>query len=96
VAEQKARVSGIQDVFAMFGGKHQELQAACISDVECTVAMAKDKLLAELGKDTTPSNKNNQPHIYAGNGNIVGDGIRKSLMAARVMKRRKRITFITV
>jgi hypothetical protein len=53
VAEQKARVSGIQDVFAMFGGKHQELQAACISDVECTVAMAKDKLLAELGKDTT-------------------------------------------
>jgi hypothetical protein len=77
VAEQKARVSGIQDVFAMFG-KHQELQAACISDVECTVAMAKDKLLAELGKDTTPSNKNNQPHIYAGNGNIVGDGIRKS------------------
>lgn len=81
VAEQKARVSGIQDVFAMFGGKHQELQAACISDVECTVAMAKDKLLAELGKDTTPSNKNNQPHIYAGNGNIVGDGIRKSLMA---------------
>lgn len=81
VAEQKARVSGIQDVFAMFGGKHQELQAACISDVECTIAMAKDKLLAELGKDTTPSNKNNQPHIYAGNGNIVGDGIRKSLMA---------------
>lgn len=81
VAEQKARVSGIQDVFAMFGGKHQELQAACISDVECTVAMAKDKLLVELGKDTTPSNKNNQPHIYAGNGNIVGDGIRKSLMA---------------
>ncbi|BEG88654.1 Clp protease ClpP [Phytobacter diazotrophicus] len=81
VAEQKARVSGIQDVFAMFGGKHQELQAACISDVECTVAMAKDKLLAELGKDTTPSNKNNPPHIYAGNGNIVGDGIRKSLMA---------------
>lgn len=81
VAEQKARVTGIQDVFAMFGGKHQELQAACISDVECTIAMAKDKLLAELGKDTTPSNKNNQPHIYAGNGNIVGDGIRKSLMA---------------
>lgn len=80
VAEQKARVSGIQDVFAMFGGKHLELQAACISDVECSVAMAKDKLLAELGKDATPSNKNNQPHIYAGNGNIVGDGIRQALM----------------
>lgn len=80
VAEQKARVSGIQDVFAMFGGKHQELQAACISDVECTVVMAKDKLLAELGKDATPSNKNTQNHIYAGNGNFVGDGIRQALM----------------
>lgn len=81
VAEQKARVNGIKDLFAMFGGKHLELQASCVGDVECTVAMAKDKLLAELGKDTTPSNKNNQSHIYAGNGNIVGDGIRKSLMA---------------
>lgn len=81
VAEQKERVNGIKDLFAMFGGKHQELQATCVSDMDCTVAMAKDKLLAELGKDTTPSNKNNQPHIYAGNGNIVGDGIRKSLMA---------------
>ncbi len=80
VAEQKARVNGIQDLFAMFGGKHQALQAACVSDVDCTVAMAKDKLLAELGKDITPTNKNTQTHIYAGNGNIVGDGIRQALM----------------
>lgn len=81
VAEQKVRVNGIQDLFAMFGGKHLELQASCISDVDCTVAMAKDKLLAELGKDATPSNKNTQTHIYAGNGNFVGDGIRQALLA---------------
>jgi ATP-dependent Clp endopeptidase proteolytic subunit ClpP len=80
VAEQKARVNGIQDLFAMFGGKHQELQAACVIDMDCSVDMAKDKLLAALGKDTTPTNKNTQTHIYAGNGNIVGDGIRQALM----------------
>lgn len=80
VAEQKARVNGIQDLFAMFGGKHLELQSTCVSDVDCSVDMAKDKLLAALGKDITPTNKNTQTHIYAGNGNIVGDGIRQALM----------------
>lgn len=85
IAEQKARVNNIQDLFAMFGGKHQELQAQCVADVECSVEQAKDKLLAELGKSATPSNKSTQTqtmaHVYAGNGNFVGDGIRQALMA---------------
>lgn len=81
MAEQKARVNGINDLFAMFGGKHQELQASCITDIDCSVEQAKDKLLAELGKDSTPSNKNTNTHIYAGNGNFVGDGIRQAIMA---------------
>ncbi|WMY76658.1 Clp protease ClpP [Buttiauxella selenatireducens] len=85
LAEQKARVNGIKDLFAMFGGKHQELQEQCVSDVECSIAQAKDKLLAELGKSATPSNKTTQTqtqaHVYAGNGNFVGDGIRQALMA---------------
>jgi hypothetical protein len=38
-------------------------------------------LLAELGKTATPSNKTTQPHIHAGNGNFVADGIRQALMA---------------
>lgn len=84
VAEQKARVTDIQNLFAMFGGRHQELQAECISDVECSADDAKDKLLAMLGKESTPSDK--APivpgaHIYSGNGNFVGDGIRQALMA---------------
>ncbi|MER2407997.1 Clp protease ClpP, partial [Klebsiella pneumoniae] len=53
----------------------------CIADPDCTVEQAKDVLLAALGKAATPSNKNEQPHIYAGNGNFVGDGIRQALMA---------------
>lgn len=81
MAEQKARVNGINDLFAMFGGKHQELQASCVADLDCSVDQAKDKLLAELGKNSTPSNKNTNTHIYAGNGNFVGDGIRQAIMA---------------
>lgn len=80
-AEQRNRVNGINDLFAMFGGKHQELQNQCIADPDCTVEQAKDVLLAALGKAATSSNKSEQPHIYAGNGNFVGDGIRQALMA---------------
>ena len=34
-----------------------------------------------MGKEYSPSNKNTPAHIYAGNGNFVGDGIRQALMA---------------
>lgn len=82
IAAQKQRVTGIKDLFAMFGGRHQELQASCIEDIDCTVDQAKDKLLVMLGKDASPSNKNgNNAHIHAGNGNFTGDGIRQALMA---------------
>ena len=81
LAEQKARVNGIGDLFAMFGNKHIELQNKCVADPECSVAQAKDLLLAELGKSATPSNKSANAHIYAGNGNFTGDGIRQALMA---------------
>jgi len=81
LAEQKVRVSAINDLFAMFGGKHHELQNKCIADPECSVAQAKDALLEALGKNSTPSDKSAQAHIYAGNGNFAGDGIRQALMA---------------
>ncbi|MBO8132463.1 Clp protease ClpP [Dickeya fangzhongdai] len=81
MAEQKARVNSIRDLFAMFGGRHAELESECIADVECSVDAAKDKLLAKLGSNATPSSAATDPHIYAGNGNFVGDGIRQALMA---------------
>ncbi|WP_413734341.1 ClpP-like prohead protease/major capsid protein fusion protein [Sodalis sp. RH21] len=91
VAEQKARVDGIKNLFAMFGGKHTGLQAECIADVECSVDMAKDQLLDLLGKESTPTNKNNQNlHINAGNGNFVGDGIRQALMARAGFEERQK------
>lgn len=61
----------------MFGGKHAELQAQCVADMDCSVDQAKDKLLALLGKDASPSAKTTPAHIHAGNGNFVADGIRQ-------------------
>ncbi|KGT87252.1 peptidase S14 [Erwinia typographi] len=82
IAEQRARVTGIRDLFAGFGGRHQALQAECIEDIECDVNRAKDKLLAALGQESTPTNRPAAAnHIHAGNGNITGDGIRQALMA---------------
>lgn len=85
----KQRITGIKDLFASFGGRYQDLQAECVEDIECSVDQAKDKLLALLGKDTTPSNKNS-PHIYAGNGNFTGDGIRQALLARSGFEERQK------
>ena len=65
----------------MFGGRHDALKMQCLEDVACTPEKAKDMLLAEMGRAATPSNKGMQSHIYAGNGNITGDGIRQGLYA---------------
>lgn len=81
MAEQKARMSGINDLFAMFGGRYQTLQAQCVADPDCSLEMARERLLNEMGKDSSPTNKNTPAHIYAGNGNFVGDGIRQAMLA---------------
>ncbi|HBA3157782.1 TPA: hypothetical protein J6N65_001649 [Escherichia coli] len=60
---------------------YQALQAQCLADPECSLEQAREKLLNEMGRESTPSNKNTPAHIYAGNGNFVGDGIRQALMA---------------
>lgn len=56
--EQRQRISGIQNVFGMFGNRHGELMAQCIADVDCNVDAAKDKLLEALGRG--------DPHQHAG------------------------------
>ncbi|MHA0379032.1 ClpP-like prohead protease/major capsid protein fusion protein [Escherichia coli] len=61
--------------------RYQTLQAQCLADPECSLEQAREKLLNEMGRESTPSNKNTPAHIYAGNGNFVGDGIRQALMA---------------
>lgn len=64
----------------MFGGRYQTPQAQCLADPECSLEQAREKLLNEMGRESTPSNKNTPAHIYAGNGNLWGR-IRRALMA---------------
>ncbi|MEG2264104.1 peptidase [Hafnia paralvei] len=79
---EQLRINGIKDLFAMFGGKHHGLQTECVEDAGCTIDQAKDRLLALMGKNATPSQKStNAGHIHAGNGNFTGDGIRNALNA---------------
>lgn len=79
--EEQARMNGIKDLFAMFGGKHNDIMVECLTDIHCTVEQAKDKLLNLLGKEATPTNTVNYgAHLYAHNGNLVGDSVRAALM----------------
>lgn len=77
-AELNKRNSDIKAVFAPFGSAHSDLLVECLGDLSITAEQAKDKLLAKLGANTTPSAA---PTAYAGNGNIVGDSVKQSLLA---------------
>lgn len=76
LAERNAKIKA---TFAAFGDKYDGLMADCLADVSMTAEQAKDKLLAKLGENTTPSVPQN--HIYAGNGNLVGDSVKSALLA---------------
>nr|DAN92703.1 MAG TPA: major capsid protein [Bacteriophage sp.] len=77
-AELNKRNSDIKAVFAPFGTAHDSLLVECLGDLSITAEQAKDKLLAKLGAGTTPSAAVTP---YAGNGNIVGDSVKQSLLA---------------
>ncbi|MFS1711949.1 ClpP-like prohead protease/major capsid protein fusion protein [Haemophilus influenzae] len=77
-AELNKRNADIKAVFAPFGTTHNDLLVECLGDLSITADQAKDKLLAKLGAGTTPSAA---PTAYAGNGNIVGDSVKQSLLA---------------
>lgn len=77
----KTRIDGINAVFAAFPQFSAE-QTACISDAACTADQAKDKLLAKLGEQASPSapNASSRNHGHITNGNLVGDSVRAALM----------------
>ncbi|HHK3105539.1 TPA: ClpP-like prohead protease/major capsid protein fusion protein [Salmonella enterica subsp. enterica serovar Abortusequi] len=87
--EQRNRITGIQNVFSLSGDRYASLMAKCIADVDCSLEMAKDRLLAEMAKGITPTNQLNGPQnraefhagMYTGNGNITGDAVRAAVMA---------------
>ena len=77
-AELNKRNADIKAVFAPFGSAHDSLLVECLGDLSITAEQAKDKLLAKLGANTTPSAAVTP---YADNGNIVGDSVKQSLLA---------------
>ncbi|PSJ23823.1 peptidase S14 [Halomonas sp. ND22Bw] len=81
-AQEQQRRNAIRAVFQPFGGVHAELERECLDDMSISAEAAKDKLLAGLGGETTPTGgPRRDTGIHAGNGNIVGDGIRNCIEA---------------
>lgn len=79
LATIQARNNSIRELFSNHA--MPELMNNCLIDVSMSLEQVKDKLLAELGKGTEPSNTGGaNAHIFAGNGNIVGDSMRAALM----------------
>ena len=65
-----------------FNVAHAELLNTCLTDMECSVEKAREKLLVALGKDTTPTGGPAPRHPgHISNGNLVGDSVRASLVS---------------
>lgn len=82
LAEESGRRSAITAAFGAFASGHAELLATCLNDMTITVDQAREKLLAAIGADTKPAaTPGAGAHIHAGNGNLVGDSVRASVLA---------------
>ncbi|MCR3909393.1 ATP-dependent Clp protease proteolytic subunit [Aeromonas hydrophila] len=80
--KEQARRNDIQDLFALTGGRFPELMAECLGDMDVSAAAAKEKLKAALGTGASETGPlGSTAHIHAGNGNLIGDSVRASLMA---------------
>ena len=81
-AAEQGRRNEIQDLFALTGGRFPELMAECLADMDVTPAAAREKIKAKLG---TPPSEHGPTgaaaHIHAGNGNLIGDSVKASLLA---------------
>lgn len=78
-ANNTARVTAVNAVFEGFP-QMAALRTECVNDMSCEASVAKDRLLAKLAEGTTPSAGSSMAHIFAGNGNLVGDSVRASVM----------------
>ncbi|WP_323905108.1 ClpP-like prohead protease/major capsid protein fusion protein [Aeromonas caviae] len=78
---EQGRRNEIQDLFALTGGRFPELMAECLGDMDVTPAQTKEKIKAALGKPASDAGPTGPAaHIHVGNGNLIGDSIRASLL----------------
>ncbi|MCU8000165.1 ClpP-like prohead protease/major capsid protein fusion protein [Shewanella sp. SM95] len=81
IAFNTQRMTGINAAFAAFP-QLADLKNECLADANINAEIAKDRILAKLGENTTPAaTMPNRTIIHSGNGNIVGDSIRAQLMS---------------
>lgn len=85
-AAENVRRDGIRAVFTPFAASHGDMLNELLLDQTVTVEQAQAKLLAKIAENTTPSagpqgRSGANAHIHAGNGNLVGDSVRASVMA---------------
>lgn len=85
-AAENTRRDGIRAVFQPFAASHGEMLNAALLDGNMTIEQAQAKLLASLATGATPSagpsgGQGANAHIFAGNGNLVGDSVRASVLA---------------
>ncbi|TRO38563.1 Clp protease ClpP [Pseudomonas sp. ALS1131] len=85
-AAENTRRDGIRAVFQPFAASHGDMLNDLLLDSAVTVEQAQAKLLASLASGATPSagpsgGQGANAHIFAGNGNLVGDSVRASVLA---------------
>lgn len=86
-AAENTRREGIRAVFTPFAAAHGVMLNELLLDQNVTVEQAQAKLLAVLaGGEIAPSagpqaRTGANAHIHAGNGNLVGDSVRASILA---------------
>lgn len=85
-AAENTRREGIRAVFQPFAASHGEMLNEALLDSSVTIEQAQAKLLASLASGATPStgpsgSQGANSHVYAGNGNLVGDSVRASVLA---------------
>ncbi|HBP4637501.1 TPA: Clp protease ClpP [Pseudomonas aeruginosa] len=85
-AAENTRREGIRAVFQPFAASHGEMLNEVLLDSSVTIEQAQAKLLASLASGATPSagpssGQGANSHVYAGNGNLVGDSVRASVLA---------------
>lgn len=93
-AAENVRREGIRAVFQPFATTHGEMLNDLLLDSGVTVEQAQAKLLAKLAEGATPSAGPQAPTggnavIYAGNGNLVGDSVRASVLARAGLEERQ-------
>lgn len=82
LSEEAGRRTAITAAFGAFATGHAELLTTCLNDMTVTVDQAREKLLAAIGAGTQPAAAPGAgAHIHAGNGNLVGDSVRASVLA---------------